>query len=332
MEDNMQGFDKIISDSYEFDIKDMLISKDGCIIQTSNGRKLLKRSLIAPERVLFVHGAKEHLFNNGFKSIDRYCCTKDGSPHIAIDGNCYTVSELVEGRECNFDNRADAVQASRTLALLHTASRGYVPPQDSRIQDDLGKIPGYFTKRLEELKKLKKVAARGKSRFDHLFLQYYDYFYNTGEYVLSQISNSCYNTLAANARKEGSFCHHDYTHHNIIFNSAGVSITNFDFCCFELKVYDIANLLRRKMRKCNWSINDAAEIIQEYRTIAKISDDEFLVMKYILQFPQKFWRVANRFYNSRRSWSEKSFVSRLQEVVDEIEYHKQFIERYEDIT
>lgn len=60
--------------------------------------------------------------------------------------------------------------------------------------------------------------------------------------------------------------------------------------------------------------------------------DEFLVMKYILQFPQKFWRVANRFYNSRRSWSEKSFVSRLQEVVDEIEYHKQFIERYEDIT
>lgn len=327
----MQGFDKVVSDLYEFDIKDMVASRDGFIIRSSDGKKFLKKSLIAPERVLFVHGAKEHLYNNGFQCIDRFCCTKSGSPYFLLDGICYTVSEFIEGRECNFDNREDVALSSRALAALHNASLGYIPPAGARIQDDIGKIPLYFSKRLEELRKLKKNAAKGKSRFDHLFLQYFDQFYNMGEYVLSQITESCYEALSEKARKDGGFCHHDYTYHNIIFNNDDISIINFDYCCFELKVYDIANLLRRKMRKCNWDISDAAEIIREYRKVGSISDEEFLIMKYILLFPQKFWRVANRFYNTRRSWSERSFLSRLQEVVDEMEFHRKFMDRYEEI-
>jgi len=85
------------------------------------------------------------------------------------------------------------------------------------------------------------------------------------------------------------------------------------------------------MRKCNWDINEARVIIDSYRSVENISSDEFLIMKYILQFPQKFWRVANKYYNSKRSWSEKSFVVRLQEVIDEVRHHNAFMDRYDSL-
>ena len=72
--------------------------------------------------------------------------------------------------------------------------------------------------------------------------------------------------------------------------------------------------------------------MDEYRQIEELSSDELIVLKIILQFPQKFWRVINKYYNSKRSWSEKSFILRLQEVIEEIEYHKQFIEKFDSLV
>jgi hypothetical protein len=51
-------------------------------------------------------------------------------------------------------------------------------------------------------------------------------------------------------------------------------------------------------------------------------------MKIILQFPQKFWRVANRYYNSRHGLSDRVYLSKLQEVIDEAPYHKKFLEEF----
>jgi len=64
------------------------------------------------------------------------------------------------GRECDFNNRDDVIRASKTLAMLHKTSKGYIPPQNSIIRSDLGKLPEYFSKRLEEIKRTKKMAQR----------------------------------------------------------------------------------------------------------------------------------------------------------------------------
>ncbi len=79
------------------------------------------------------------------------------------------------------------------------------------------------------------------------------------------------------------------------------------------------------MRKCEWDISKTELIIDSYNSVEPLSADEMAVMKIILKFPQKFWRVVNRYYNSRRSWSERSFVARLQEVIEEIGPHREFI-------
>ncbi|MCR4436492.1 MAG: CotS family spore coat protein [Clostridiales bacterium] len=325
----MQDIIRDIVEGYNIDVKSILPYKDAYILNTNKGKKLLKRVSYLPERILFIHGAKEHLYKNNFKCTDRYLCTVDGNPYIDIGEYRYTVSDHIEGTECNFDSKADIIAASRLLACLHRSSRGYIPDKKSMPRDDLGKLPAYFSKRLEELKKLRKAAKKGKTKFDYLFLDYADYFYNLGESVILSIPASKYGELVTASRNEGILCHHDYTHHNIMLSENKMFVINFDFCCFELKVYDLANLIRRKMRKCNWDIGEAKTIINEYRSIEPISQDEFYIMKLILQFPQKFWRVANKYYNSKHSWSEKSYLTKMQEVIMEVEYHKNFIEQFE---
>ena len=325
----MQDIGKEIADKYNLDIKNIFPYKDSYILNTNMGKRVMKRSTLSPERIMFIHGVKEYLFQNNFKNTDRYICNIDGNPFITINGSIHTLSEIIEGNECNFDNKADILKATELLANFHKASRGYKPAGNCVIRDDLGKLPIYFSKRLDELKKLKKVARKGKTKFDYLFLEHIDYFYNLGENALQLIESSEYYKLSENTRNIGMLCHHDFAHHNIICAENKVSLINFDYCCFELKVYDIANFLRRKMRKCDWEVKEAQVIISKYNSIETISKEDFMVLQIIMQFPQKFWRVVNKYYNSRHSWSEKSYIARLQEVIDEIPFHKNFIERFE---
>lgn len=327
----MQGIDRDIYETFGLDVKTIVPYKDSHMLITPKGKKLLKKMPFSAERIEFIHGAKEHLAYNGFDNIDRYMCALNGQPFFVYEDSNYCISEYIEGRECNFDNEADLCDSALLLANMHKASRGYIPPEGSKVQDDLGKLPAYFRKRLEDIKKLKKLAKRGRTSIDLMFLEYVDYYCALGEDALMQLEKSSYAQLAEEARANAQFCHHDVTHHNIICSGDKFFLTNFDFCCFELKVYDVANFIRRKMRKCNWDISKVEVILDKYCSVEPITREELEVMKLILQFPQKFWRVANKFYNSRRSWSERSFMGKLQEVVDEMEDHRRFLADFEKL-
>lgn len=325
----MFGIERNILSQYKLNVRNIISCRDGFALITSQGKYLLKESNLHPGRIRFIHGAKEHLYKNGFRNLDRYLCTIKGEPYIVFDEKYHTISQMVEGRECDFGNRDDIRNATCLLANLHTASKGYIPPQNSVIRDELGKLPNIFCRRLREIKRMEKIASRRKSKFDHVYLKYVGYFYDIGKEALDYVLSPIYDKLVDETRREGIFCHHDFTYNNIFFTENGPTVINFDYCCFDLKVYDIANFIRRRMRKCNWDIGEAKVIADIYRNIGNLTPEDFYVMKLILQFPQKFWRVANRYYNSRRSWAERVLTEKLEEVIDEIEPHKRFLENYE---
>ncbi len=326
----MQGIEREIENIYGLTVSSIFPYKDTFIIATPRGRKVIRRIPFSYERLKFVHGAKEHLAANGFPFTDSYVLTNSGDPGFCHNNSLYALTDLIDGRESSFDSDLDLMKASAALAAMHKASAGYAAPEGSKVQNELGRLPGYFSKRLDDIKKMRKQAKKGKGRFDQLFLQYADRFITAGEKASEELAASAYVELAARTWDRKSFCHHDYTHHNIILNGGRVTIINFDYCCYELRVYDVANLIRRKMRKCDWDISKTGLIIQSYCDVEPLSREELEVMKIILQFPQKFWRVVNRYYNSRRSWSEKSYVNRLQEVIDEMGPFESFIKVFEE--
>ena len=324
----MQDIEKQLTNSYGFEIKKLYNYKNNFIVDTELGKKVVKKMGVSSERVSFIHGAKEHLFKNDFINVDRYICTEEGKPYALINGAYYTMTDLINGRECNFDLREDVIEASITLAKLHRASKGYIPPPECLKKSELGKLPKYYKKRLDEIKRAKKIAQREKGKIDYLILKYIDYFYEMGKDALDKIHTSKYDILVDKARKDKGICHRDYSYCNIICDDDKMSVINFDYCSYELKMYDIANFLRRKMRRCQWDVDEAKIIMDSYTVIEPISKDEFVILYLMLQFPHKFWRVVNKYYNSKRTWREKKFLIRCEEVIDEIKYHEKFLKEF----
>lgn len=327
----MQRLDKDISEQYMIKIKSVVPFRDGYIIETSKGKKILKVCKFSPQRVLFIHGVKEHLHTNGFNNIDRYLCTWEGSPYIVINHECYTLSDMAEGKALNMDSEKEVRDAAKLLASVHNASRGYIPPQGCIVKDKLGKLPEQLQKRMHEIRRLKKYAEKRKTGFDNIFMEKVDYFNYMAEKSLDRLSKSSYNDLVIEAKKNGVVCHQDFTQYNVINCRDQLYVINFDYCCFELKMHDLANFIRRKMRKCGWDINKAEAILKQYTTVEDLSHEEMEIIIILIMFPQKFWRISNRYYNSKRIQAGKNFLMRIKEATDEIECQEEFIKSFEQM-
>ncbi|MEN6314395.1 MAG: CotS family spore coat protein, partial [Clostridiaceae bacterium] len=78
----MQGIDREAGEKYGLEVKSLVPYKDTYMLVTSQGRKLIRKMPFSPERLLFVHGAKEHLIRNCFSDVDKYLCTLSGEPYF----------------------------------------------------------------------------------------------------------------------------------------------------------------------------------------------------------------------------------------------------------
>ena len=325
----MQDVEKAIKENFEIDIKSICNYKDMYIITAQQGeKKLAKLSNLKADRISFIAEVKEHLIRNGFTNIDRNIPAIQGGFSANIGELCLYITDYIEGRELNLESNIETSASASMLASMHKASYGFRISESISARSELGKLPLCLQKRLDEIKKLRKAAQKGRMKFDHMICESTDYFLKTGELALDLLADSEYIILSDKAAQDGVISHHDFNHHNIYVNDDAMYVVNFEYCCFDLKVYDLVNLLRRKMRKCNWDIKEAVNIIEEYSKIETISKEELEIMKIMLLFPQKFWMVINKYYNSKRSWSEKSFVTRLQEVIDEVEPHSKFMSEF----
>lgn len=327
----MHELEKELLENFNIKINSISNYRDMFIASTDNGKRLIKISTLKPDRINFISEVKEYLFNNGFENIDRNIYSNTGCPSITFNDQTVYISKYIEGRECNLDSRDETIKCSRLLAKMHRASKGCIFSENSSARSELGRLPSCYRKRLDEIKKLKKNAQKGKLKFDSLMCRHVDYFYELGEKAISMLDTSDYFELVEDAEKIRNISHHDFNHHNIFVQNDELYLINFEYCCYDLKIYDLVNLLRRKMRKCEWNINEAAIILNEYCKIESLCESELELMKIMLMFPQKFWRVINKYYNSRKGWSEQNYISRLQEVIDEIQYLKVFLDKFSAI-
>jgi spore coat protein I len=324
--------DSVIREKYGIEPDSVSTAADGWDIVLPGGRLKLQKMGISAGRLLFVHEVKEHLARNGFAYIDNHIKSIDGNPYFELEGGIYCLKRTPDGHECRFDKREDSNRAAIALGRMHLASEGFKPGDGALTQSDLGKLPLSLGKRLDDLKKMKKAASKGKGKFDYLFEQNVDMFYNMGKKTLSALDGPLYAGVNAIDAGRGTLCHHDLTYKNIILNDSGEAhIINFNYCCHEIKIYDIANLVRRKMRKCGWDIVEARHLLDAYRSAYDITRDEFTLLRLLLEFPQKFWRVSNRYYNSKRAWSDPVFTAQLVEVEQETERLRAFIEDFESL-
>ncbi|PRR83180.1 CotS family spore coat protein [Clostridium vincentii] len=308
----------------QFDIKiEVLKANKGVYyLKTNKGERCLKKINYGPQKLLFVYGAKEHLIKNGFDRVDRYFLNTEGEPYALVNEDLYTLSEWLEGRECDFHNIEEVKIAAKTLAIMHEASKGYDPPDNSKLKTDLGRWTHLMAKRIKSLDKMRDMIRKKsvKSDFDMIYLTSMEFYKDIGKKALTTLEGSNYYELCAAADQEKSFCHHDYTYHNIVLNKNNdVHVIDFDYCKREVRTFDISNFMIKVLKRVDWNMDFAKAIVQSYNSVSILSNEEMEVLYAYLQFPQRYWRLANRYYYNEVNWGQGTFATKLQGMINEQE-------------
>lgn len=318
----------------QFDIKIESIKPNKGVyhLKTNDGVKCLKKISYGTQKLLFVYGAKEHLYKNGFPNIDRYFLNTEGNPYAVVNEDIYTLSQWIEGRECDFYNEEDLKIAAQCLAKLHIASKGYEPPENSKLKSDLGRWPHLMEKRIKSFDKMKEMVRKKKnhkSDFDIVYLKSVDYYKEQSKKALQILNSSNYFEICRITEEEKSFCHHDFTYHNIIIdNDNNVNVIDFDYCKREVRAYDISNFMIKVLKRQNWDIKFAQIILDGYNSVFPLREDEYQVLFGFLVFPQRYWRLCNRYYYNEVNWVQGTFNKKMEELISEKDKFEKFIEDF----
>jgi spore coat protein I len=336
------NFENWLEGTYPIKITALKKISSGLLISARSDNRtqnyLPQATELSAERLLFIHTGILHLNKNGFPNAQAYMETKTGLPFAQTENENFTMSIYHPENGFSFDNRSELSAAARLLAQMHLAGRGFTEEAARNslekyglpytVKCSLGNTPETFARRLGELKRFRKIAAKGNGDFDYGYLNIADYYCQLGDTLLSQLESSPYAVMVEEGRRAGCLCHRDFTGHNTVKCDPLPLITNFENMSIELPVYDVANLLRRRLRKCNWDLEEAFFVLEEYSKQRPLSSGEICVLKILLQFPQKLWRIVNKYYNSKRGRYEKTGLAKLAEITQEREPMSEFIKQF----
>ncbi|MGL5575996.1 MAG: CotS family spore coat protein [Sarcina sp.] len=317
----------------QFDIKieKLKPSKGIYHLKTNKGDRCLKRINYGTQKLLFVYGAKEHLVQNGFENIDRYFLNIDKEPYALVNEDLYTLSEWIEGRECDFHNIEEVKLAAETLAKLHNASKGYDPPENSKLKTDIGRWPSLMDKRIKALSKMRDMARKKnmKQNFDLTYIKTVDFYKDLAIRALKVLNSSEYLPVCEKSEEEKVFCHHDFTYHNIVIDeNEQMHVLDFDYCKREIRAFDIANFMIKVLKKVDWNLEYAKTIIESYNSVSAIEEREYKIILAFLLFPQRYWRLANRHYYNEVTWGANTFTKKIQNIINEKDSYVEFIEAF----
>ncbi|HIT73701.1 MAG TPA: hypothetical protein IAD10_08590, partial [Candidatus Fimicola cottocaccae] len=77
------------------------------------------------------------------------------------------------------------------------------------------------------------------------------------------------------------------------------TVTNLDKCSKNFTVWDLADFIRRLIKTEVFDDNQLLEIINSYKNVRNIDDNDMNILKAFLMFPQKFLSICNEYYNKR---------------------------------
>lgn len=314
-------------------IEQIKANKGVYYLKTDKGERCLKKINYGPQKLLFVYGAKEHLRKNGFNNLDKYYLNINGEPYALVNEDLYTLSEWLDGRECDFHNIDEVKIAANTLAKLHEASKGYDPPENSKLKSDLGRWPHLMEKRIKSLDKMRDMIRKKsiKNDFDMLYLKSMEFYKEIGKKALATLKESDYYELCMRAENEKSFCHHDFTYHNIILSdNMDVHVIDFDYSKREVRTFDISNFMIKVLKRVDWNLEFADAIMESYNSVSELRIEEYKVLYAYLQFPQRYWRLANRYYYNEVNWGQNTFTGKLGSIIEEQDKYLEFLESFKN--
>lgn len=311
-----------ILEQYDLELSSISKGRESYHCDTNQGQKVLREYRGSKERAEFLADISSYLRGQGLL-VPTVTRTREGSP-VAVDEDetKYMLTDLFAGAECDTKNREDMLEAVRRLANLHSVSEHYEGEVPEFVRTEPNSLLQLYEKHNRELRKVRNYVhdKKKKNEFEMMFVGQYAGFMKKAEEVTALLRE------IEPEEKIFGFCHGDYNQHNVIFNRQGTAIVNFDCFSYHVRISDLANFLRKMMEKNNWNTGLGMDLIRAYDEVRKISGQEMRYLYLYLAYPEKFWKIANRYYNSHKAWLSGRNIEKLEKVIAQEGAREQFLQ------
>lgn len=317
--------DTDLFDNYDFLVEDATPIRTIYILKTDKGMKILKKVDYGTEEVMFLYNSLNKI-RRKYPYVVNFKETIFGKPYVEYEGGIYTVIDIIEGRECIFENPIDLLKVSKALAKLHIAGENIGVYNGKRNQ--LGKMIDKFREKAKSMEVYRDIANIhiNKSEFDRLYLEYADYYIGCIKDASKHLERSPYRELCMTSH---TLCHHDLAHHNILIgNDDNVYFIDFDYSVIDLPYHDLSNIITKAIKHNGWNIEISDSIMEAYMSEKRLSKEEISVLYGYLLFPQDFYDISSFYYMRTRSWDEDEFVDKLKRKAGYKEDRERFLKEF----
>lgn len=301
-----------VLEQYDLKVAATRRGRGSYICETDKGKKLLTEFSGSAKRLAFQNKVLALLKENGVSNVDYILENMEGNlVSYDRDENGYVVKDWFEGKEFDTKNEEDIAIAIKNLAMIHKVMRMEGTDEDMVYQG--GDLAAELERHNQELKKVRAFmrSRRGKNAFESKFLESFPVFFEQAEDSVRRIKESSYEKLRQESLKKGQLVHGSYNQHQILIGRDGVATTNFDKCRYDIPVTDLYQFLRKILEKQDWNIALGMKMLGEYGSVRRISDMEMEHLMLRLYYPEKFWKLANQYYNMNKAWIPQKNVEKL---------------------
>ncbi len=240
----------------------------------------------------------------------------------------YVVRRWFPGEEGNFRSAEFLKRAALTLGKLHNRMALLEIPKELTVFHPSMALSEIWKKHNRELKRIRRyiLDKKKKNEFEILFLSMQEGYLEAAQKACEFLEKGSCRELFLEAEKKRLFCHGNYNYHNLIDSRQGLATVCFENTGIGVPVFDLYQMMRKLLEKNHWNRELAAFVLQEYEKQRQLTEKEKELLYLLLLYPEKFWKVSNHYYNSRKSWINRIDIAKLEELGRQQERRKETLE------
>lgn len=305
--------------------------KGAWLLETDQGLKSLGSCGYSEGKVKFEQKIKQFAKEQGYESLDLYVPNRE--QNFLVQGpynEMFVMRDWFYGEECNVKSREDVLLTVESLAKLHSCLKGLVLSGEELGFCQQPILTDVLERRNKELRRVRTYirSKKQKSIFEQKFLSQFGLQYEQAQRAEELLAKEDYEVYYKRALEEGSIVHGSFTHHSVILlPGQTVAVTGFEKAAAGIQIHDFYLLFRKMMEKWEWDISLGEEMLETYHRVRTIPKEERTLLKVLLSYPEKFWKVANQYYNNRKSWIPEKNMQKLLQTMEQAEKKEESIQK-----
>ncbi len=316
-----------VLESYDLKVLRTYRGRGAIICETNQGLKILREFSGSVQKANIQNDLLIHMKEHEGIQVDCYVKNVEGGIlSYDRDRGVYTLKDWFDGKECDVKSPEEIGKAVINLAKLHKVMNL------SYGESTIGKavpIRDEYKKHTKELKKVKQYIRNKsqKSNFEIYFLKCFEIFYEQAIQIQKLMDAWDDKSYLEKIENNGQLGHGDYNYHNIIMEKKGIATINFEKFSLDSGVKDLYQFMRKILEKNNWNQDRSMVMLDMYQKERELGKEEMKSLWLRLAYPEKFWKLSNYYYNSRKSWIPEKSSEKLRNLVEQEEAKRNLVEK-----